>query len=87
MLNIIAADGWASEALWTWFSARRAVDEAIAALEDAGSGLLPLVEASDWQAEGVRALHALIIDLKERTTVEVGVARSRLWELDAVGRS
>lgn len=87
MLNIIASDGWASDALWTWFSARRAVDEAITALDDAGVGLLPLVEASEWQAEGVRALHALIIDMKERTTTEVGVLSSRLWELDTAGRA
>ncbi|MDP3950124.1 hypothetical protein [Microbacterium sp.] len=86
MLNIIAAESWSSEALWKWFSAQRAVNEAIAALEDAGAGLLPLVEASDWQADGVRALHALIIELKDRTTIEVGVLGSRLWELDAAGR-
>lgn len=87
MLNIIAADGWASDAGWMRFSAQRAVSEAIVALEDAGAGLLPLVEASDWHAEGVRALHVLIIELKDRTTAEVGVLSSRLWELEAAGRS
>lgn len=87
MLNIIAADGWASDAVWMWLSAQRAVDEAAVALADAAAGLLPLVEASHWQAEGVRALHALIIELKDRTTAEVGVLNSRLWELEAAGRS
>lgn len=87
MLNIIAAEAWSSEALWTWFSAQRAVNEAITALEDAGAGLLPLLEASDWQADGVRALQALIVDLKERATAEVGELSSRLWELEAAGRS
>ncbi|MDQ0643319.1 hypothetical protein [Microbacterium murale] len=87
MLNIIAADTWSSEAIWRWFSAQRALNEAITALEDAGAGLLPLVDASDWQADGVRALHTLIVDLKARATVEVGVLSSRLWELEASGRS
>lgn len=87
MLNIIAVDGAVSNTLWNWFSAQRAVGEAITALEDAGAGLLPLVEASRWQADGVRALHALIVDLKERTAAEGGALGSRLWELDAAGRS
>lgn len=87
MLNIIAASTSTSDAVWKWFSAQRAVNEAITALEDAGAGLLPLVEASDWQADGVRALHALIVELKDRTMSEVGVLNSRLWELEAAGRS
>ena len=87
MLNIIAASSPTSDALWKWFSAQRAVNEALTALEDAGAGLLPLVEASEWQADGVRALHTLIVDLKDRTMSEVGVLRSRLWELEAAGRS
>lgn len=87
MLNIIATSSTASDDLWRWFSAQRAISEAITAFEDAGSGLLPLVEASEWQADGVRALHALIIDLKDRTMAEVGVLNSRLWELEAAGRS
>lgn len=87
MLNIIAADAWSSEAVWTWLSAQSAVNEAITALEDAGAGLLPLVEASDWQADGVRALNVLIVDLKGRATIEVGVLSNRLWELEAAGRS
>ncbi|MEW1974076.1 hypothetical protein AB0301_03180 [Microbacterium profundi] len=87
MLNIIAASSPASDDLWRWFLAQRAVNEAIAALDDAGAGLLPLVEASDWQADGVRALHALIIDLRDRATAELGVLNSRLWELEAAGRS
>ncbi|WP_426187073.1 hypothetical protein [Microbacterium sp. TWP3-1-2b2] len=87
MLNIIGAAAWSSNGLWKLFSAQRAVDEAIIALEDAGAALLPLVDASEWQADGVRALHVLIVDLKERTTAEVGVVRSRSCEIDAAGRS
>jgi hypothetical protein len=87
MLDIIATSSPTPDDLWKWFSAQRAVHEALAALEDAGAGLLPLVEASEWQADGVRALHALIVDLKDRTTIEVGILNSRLWELEAAGRA
>lgn len=87
MLNIIAAEGWGADALGNWFAAQRAVGGAIVALEDAGAGLLPLVEASDWQSDGVRSLHALIIDLKERVTYETGVLNSLLWELESAGHS
>jgi len=87
MLNIIGAAAWSSNGLWKLFSAQRAVNEAIIALEDAGAALLPLVDASEWHADGVRALHVLIVDLKERTTAEVGAVRSRSWEIDAAGRS
>lgn len=87
MLNIIAADTWSSEALWSWFSARRHLDEAIAGFDDVGAGLLPLVDASQWQADGVRALHVLIVDLKDRAMAEISQLESRRWELEAVGRS
>lgn len=82
MLNFIAPEAWTSDALWAWYSAREAVDEAMIALEDAGTALLPLVEASQWQAKGVLALHELIIELKARTAAEVGELSSRLWEID-----
>lgn len=84
MQNFIAAEAVSSEALWAWFSARSAVDEAIGALEDAGAALRPLVEESDWQARGVQSLHLLIVDLKARATAEIGELTSRLWEIEAV---
>lgn len=87
MLNYIAPEAWTSEALWAWYSARHAVDEAIAALEDAGAGLLPLVEQSQWQAKGVMALHELILELRARTASEVGELSSRLWEIDTLAAS
>ncbi len=86
MFNIDAAGAWSSDNLWAWYSARRAVCEAISALEDTGASLLPLVAESDWQAEGVRALHELIIDLKDRTAGECAQLGSRLWEIDAMER-
>ena len=87
MLNFIAPEAWASEALWAWHSARQAVDEAIIALEDAGAALLPLIEQSEWHAKGVMALHELIIELKARTAAEVGELSSRLWEIDTLASS
>lgn len=86
MLNIDSAGAWTSDNLWAWFSARRAVCDAISALEDAGASLLPLVAESDWHADGVRALHELIIELKDRATAETGQLGSRLWEIDAMER-
>jgi len=84
MLNIIAADDWGSDALWHWYCARNALDEALQALDGAGAALLPLVEQSAWHAKGVRALHELIIELRARTASEVGELSSRLWEIDAL---
>ena len=63
------------------------MSEAISALEEAGAALLPLVAASDWQAEGVRALHELIIGLQDRADSEVAQLDSRLWEIEALARS
>lgn len=87
MLNIIAADGWSSDALWAWYCARRALNEALSALEDVGAALLPLVDASEWQAKGVMALHELIVEARARTASEVGELNSRLWEIDALAAS
>lgn len=87
MLNFIAAEAWASESLWVWHCARRAVADAIDALDDAGAALLPLVEASHWQADGVRALHELIVELRARTASDGGALHSRLWEIDALAAS
>lgn len=86
MFTYDAAGAWTSDNLWAWFSAQRAISEAISALEDAGASLLPLVAASDWQAEGVRALHQLIIELKDRAAAETGQLSSRLWEIDALAQ-
>lgn len=87
MLNIIAEEGWGANTLGSWFAAQRAADEAVRALEDAGAGLLPLVEASDWQADGVRALHALIIDLRTRVASETGVLGGLQREIESAGLS
>lgn len=87
MLNVIAADPWSTDALWSWYSAQRAVRDAIAALEDAGAALLPLIEASQWHAEGVMALHELIVEARARTASEIGELDGRLWEIQSMAAS
>ncbi|GAA1539431.1 hypothetical protein HD600_001149 [Microbacterium ginsengiterrae] len=87
MLDITAADGWTSEALWTLYAARRALTDAIAAAESAGAALLPLIGATEWQADGVRALHELIVALRARTAAEIGELNTRMWEIDAAAAS
>lgn len=87
MLNIIAADAWTSDALWAWYCARGALSDAIAELETAGAALGPLVEETQWHAQGVLALHELVIELRARTAAEVGELNGRLFEVDALGAS
>ncbi|KDA05247.1 hypothetical protein DC31_03460 [Microbacterium sp. CH12i] len=86
MFNYDLAEAWSADSLLAWFSAQRAVAEAIDALEDGGAALLPLVSESDWHAQGMRALHELIVDLKDRVAAESGQLHSRLWELEAMER-
>ncbi len=87
MLNIIAAEAWSSDALWSWYCARDALNDALAALEDAGAGLLPLIERTEWHAKGVMALHELIIESRARTASEIGELGARLSEIEALAAS
>jgi len=87
MFNVIAADAWSSEAVWLWYSARRAVSDAIEYLEDAGTALAPLVADTEWHAKGVMALHERIIDLKARAASEIVELESRLGEIERLGAS
>jgi len=87
MLDVIAADAWTSDALHAWYAAQADVQDAIAALDAAGAALVPLVDASQWQAKGVQSLHALIVDLKDRTAAETGELTGRLWEIQAMAAS
>ncbi|MGO2746958.1 hypothetical protein [Microbacterium sp.] len=87
MLNVIAADGWSSDALWAWYCAQRALREAAAVLEDAGTALVPLIADSEWQAKGVMALHELIVEMRARTASEVGELSARLWEIETMAAS
>lgn len=87
MLDVIAADAWTSDALFTWYAAQADVQDAIAALDAAGAALVPLVDASDWQAKGVQSLHTLLVDLTDRAGAETGELTSRLWEIQGMAAS
>jgi hypothetical protein len=84
MLNVVAAEAWSSDALWFWYSAQRALRDAIAELEDAGAALMPLIDASEWHAQGVMALHELIVEERARTAAEIGDLSARLWEIETL---
>jgi hypothetical protein len=86
MYDIAIAEAWASEQLWALYAAIGAVDDAIAALEEAGAGLLPLIADSEWASDGVRALHELLNDIKDRSASEIAQLGDRIWELEAIGR-
>lgn len=75
----------ASDASWVWMLTSREVGTAISVLEDAGAVLVSLVDASDWQSEGLRALHDLLVRLREESGVESGHLWVRQWELNAGG--
>lgn len=84
MLNFIAVDTFASDALHACYSAQRALSDAIAAHEEAAAALAPLIADSQWHAKGVMALHELLIDLKARAAAEVAELENRLHEVRAL---
>ncbi len=61
--------------------ARHEIGAAISTLEEAGSTLVALVDSSDWQSEGFRALNELLARLRDETAVEIGNLKVREWEL------
>jgi len=83
MYSTEIANDWAPEQIWGWHAARRFVNEAIEALEDAGVALVPLVADTDWQAKGVRKLHETIASLTAECASAESALRVRLWELEA----
>lgn len=84
MFSIDIAQGWSSEQLWCWYGARRALTEAITALEEAGIALVPLIADTEWRADGVQALNETIEGFSGRCASETSALRPRLWELEAV---
>lgn len=78
----IANDG-APEQLWGWHAARRFVNDAMEALEDAGVALVPLVSDTEWHADGVRKLHEAIEGFREQCAAAESSLRMRLWELES----
>lgn len=85
MYSFAIAGSGSSEALWAWFAARREIESAIAALDDAGVALPALVADSRWQSEGLRALHALLSDLRARASGELASLSERKRELERIG--
>ncbi|WP_460798004.1 hypothetical protein [Microbacterium sp. GXF0217] len=83
MYSTEIANDWAPEQIWGWHTARRFVDDAIEALEDAAVALVPLVADTDWQAKGVRKLHETIESMTAECAAEESALRLRLWELEA----
>lgn len=85
MHSFTIAGGGSSDALWAWFAARREIESAIASLDEAGAALVTLVADSDWQSEGVRALHELLSGLRALTSAEIASLSEREWELERIG--
>ncbi|WP_243228546.1 hypothetical protein [Microbacterium sp. CIAB417] len=83
MHSIDMAAAWTPEQLWGWHSARRSVSDALAALDEVGAALLPLIADTEWQAEGVRALHVEIESFSAQCASAAATLRARLWELEA----
>ena len=85
MYSFAIAGAGSSEALWAWFAARREIESAIADLDDAVVALLALVADSDWQSEGLRALHTLLSELRSRASAELASLFERERELERIG--
>ena len=84
MYSTEIAGDWAPDQIWGWYAARRFVNDAIEALEQAGVALAPLVADTDWQAKGVRKLHETIESMSAEGAAGESSLRMRLWELEAV---
>lgn len=85
MCDAIYVQAWTSDGTAaTLFEAERAIDEAIAALEDAGVALTPLLDETDWQSRGVRALNEELRTIATGVAAEIAQLRSRVWELEGV---
>jgi hypothetical protein len=53
-------------------------------LEDACAALVGLVADTDWQSDGVRALHELLEEHRRLADGYWGVVRAQVWELESV---
>lgn len=85
MYTIAPDHALGSETTWVRMLARTEIGAAIALLEDTGAVLVSLVDASDWQSEGFRALHEMLARLRDDTGAEIGHLGVREWELNAGG--
>lgn len=85
MYSLALTPGVGSGTFWTWMLVSREIGAAISVLEEAGAALVPLVDETDWQSSGLRALHGLLGGLRDGTGAEIGQLRVREWELGAGG--
>ena len=69
--------------LWSFHAARRALDDALESLDAARMALLPLIEETQWQAKGVRALNVTLDEFVGRCGTIAQAVYARLWELEA----
>ena len=83
MYSFVNTQSIGSDALWSWSSARRELDDALHTLDDAGAALVGLIDDSDWRSDGVRALNEVLSRVRQTVRVEVGQLRMRAGELDA----
>jgi len=87
MYSFTTAESWSSEGLWSWFVAGRETRAALDAVEDAAGSLHQLATDADWQSQGVRALHALLLELQRRAEAVMAELHVREWEIERAGAS
>ncbi|WEK61291.1 MAG: hypothetical protein P0Y60_00605 [Candidatus Microbacterium colombiense] len=87
MYSFMLAESGSSDQFWNWFLATREVGRALTAVEEAAGGLRALVAASEWHADGVRALHDLLRGLQSRAETTMGELHVRAWELSRMGEA
>ena len=82
MHSIAMASSGTSVDTWSCALAGVAVDNAITALNAAGATLIGLTADTEWDADGVRALHEKLVSFQSGVAVEVGRLNTRAWEID-----
>jgi hypothetical protein len=87
MYSFITAESWSSEGLWSWFVAGRETRAALDAVEEAAGSLHQLAADADWQAQGMRALHDLLVELQARAEALMAELHVRDWEITRVAAS
>ena len=84
MYSFTTADAGASEDVWIWISAAQEVRAAIDAVEEVAAAFSALLHDTHWNAEGVRALRALLHSLLAASKGEVADLHARSAEIDTV---
>ncbi|MHC9044446.1 hypothetical protein [Microbacterium saperdae] len=87
MYSFATAESWSSEGLWSWFVAGREARAALDAVEEAAGSLQQLSTDADWQSQGMRALHELLVELQRRAEALMAELHVRDWEITRAGAS